>query len=547
MNTLKTLVMMQLKDKLDFSFVKSKRSLILKIALEIVKLAAICAVFFVLFLLSVMLSVFGFSKYLPDTVVNVIFTLIQLMAIITCTVGLSNALYLSKDNAVLLTLPATNSQIFVSKLVLFYIFELKRNVSLTLPMFIAYGIVNQAVWYYYIWLIPCFALISLVPVVIGALLSIPALYIGTFVRRYKWLQYILMLAMAVAVVFAVIHFINLIPQNINILGQWGAISVQIQRFLYSFANALKPFYWMCLLAVGGTYRISAHLFWIDTLLYFVGILGVIAVFFGLSFLLARPLFFKMASKQFEYEKRLTAPRKNKIYPRALSPFVESLQMEFRSSRHILLVVAELALPAIIILFLNKLYSAMNTSYTGSKLTQTFNILSLLVTVLAFNSPYASVYSKEASARNIMKTRPANFLLTLFARISSRMLITVLSVVSAVITYGTVSGAGADLMAPYCIAITLLSVAHLLWCAEIDIMKSQADQYQTVGLDFDNPNERTATLTGILIAVLCTAMFYLVSDRGIVSAYVKIMSAAVLFFAARIYLYVTRAKLYFMEK
>lgn len=546
MNNLKTLVMMQLKDKLDLSFVRNKRSLVLKIALSIVKIVAITAVFFLLFYLSVRLSVFSFSKYLPDTVVNIVFTLIQLMAIVTCTVGLSNALYLSKDNAVLLTMPVTNSQIFVSKLILFYIFELKRNISLTLPMFIAYGITNGAVWYYYIWLIPCFALISLVPVTIGALLSIPALYIGAFVRRYKWLQYVLMFILAAALVTVVVLLISKIPQNINILGQWGSISVQIQRFLYSFANALKPFYWMCLMAVGGTLRISARLFWIDTLLYLLGVLGVIAVFFGLSFLLARPLFFKMASKQFEYEKREIPPRPNKTYPRALSPFVESIQMEFRSSRHILLVVAEIALPAIIVLFLNKLYAAMNTSYTGTKMTQTFNILVILVTVLAFNSPYASVYSKEASARNILKTRPANYQLTLFARISSRLLITVLSVVFAVITYGVVSGSKADYLIPHCLTMVFLSVAHLLWCAEIDIMKSQADQYQMIGLDFDNPNERSATVAGLVIAVLVTALFYLVSDQGILSAYIKIMVVAMAFFAARVYLYITRAKLYFME-
>lgn len=546
MRTLKTLVAMQLKDKLDLSFVRSKRSLVLKIALSIVKLVAVTAVFFLLFYLSVMMSVFSFSKYLPDTVVNIVFTLIQLMAIVSCTVGLSNALYLSKDNAVLLTLPATNSQIFVSKLVLFYIFELKRNLSLTLPMFIAYGITNNAVWYYYIWLVPCFALISLVPVTIGALLSIPALYVGAFVRRYKWLQYSLMLILAAAIVYVVVALISKIPQNINILGQWGSISVQIQKFLYNFSNIFKPFYWMCLMAVGGTLRISSRLFWVDTLLYLSGVLGVIAVFFGLSFLLARPLFFSMASKQFEYEKRVIAPRKNRMLPRSLSPFAESLQMEFRSSRHILLVVVELALPAIIVLFLNKLYAAMNTSYTGTKMTQTFNVLALLVTVLSFNSPYASIYSKEASARNILKTRPTNYLLTLFARISSRAFITVLSVVISVITYSSVSGAGANLMVPYCFTMVFLSAAHLLWCAEIDIMKSQADQYQTIGLDFDNPNERTATIAGLAIAVLITVMFYMVSDRGIDTAYIKIMAVSAAFLAVRIYLYVTRAKLYFME-
>lgn len=546
MKTLKTLVMMQLKDKLDLAFVKNKRSLTLKIVLEIIKLVAITAVFFALFYVSVMFSVFSFSLVLPDTVVNIVFTLIQLMAIVSCTIGLSNALYLSKDNSVLLTLPATNSQIFVSKLLLFYIFELKRNLSLTLPLFVAYGITNGAVWYYYIWLIPCFALISFVPVVIGALLSMPALYIGSFVRRYKWLQYTLMLIMSAGVIAVLIILINMIPTNINILGQWGTISGQIQYFLRMFSRVFAPFYWLCLLAIGGTVRISNKLFGLDTLWYLLGTLGAIAIIFGIVFLLARPLFFKMASSQFEYEKLTVAPKKNKVHPKQISPFLESFTMDFRSSRHIILVVVEMALPAVTILFLNRIYSAMNTSLAGQSLTRLFNILVLLVILLSFNSPYASVYSKEANARNILKTRPENPLRTLFARISFRAITIVLSTVAAVVVYGVVGESTTNRLVLLALSCTFLVLSHLLWCAEIDVMKSQADQYQTIGLDFDNPNERNATIIGMVLAILYLVFYNLLSDYGATSALIKLTLICAVLLVARIYLYVKRVNLYFVE-
>ena len=76
---LKTLVAMQLKDKLDLSFVKSTRSLIIKIVLSLVKLIVVTGLFFVLFYFSNVLSIFSFSGVLPDTVVNVLFTVIQLL------------------------------------------------------------------------------------------------------------------------------------------------------------------------------------------------------------------------------------------------------------------------------------------------------------------------------------------------------------------------------------------------------------------------------------------------------------------------------------
>ena len=76
--------MMQLKDKLDLSFVKSKRGLIFKIVLSVVKLVAVTAVFYLLFFVCNMLGVFYPSGYIPDTVANVLFT-------VTCIVGLTQA------------------------------------------------------------------------------------------------------------------------------------------------------------------------------------------------------------------------------------------------------------------------------------------------------------------------------------------------------------------------------------------------------------------------------------------------------------------------
>lgn len=546
-SNVKTLVKMQLQDKMDLSFVKNKRSLILKTGLTILKPIIVTVVFFLLFLLSVKLSVFSFSSLLPDTVVNVIFTVMQIMAIVTCSVGLSGALFTSADNKVLLTLPVSSTEIFFSKLILFYVFELKRNVSFLLPMFLAYGIVNGAVWYFYPWLLLCFLLISALPVAIGAVLSIPTMYFVNFVRRHKVLQFVLMAAVSSACIVIIVSLINLIPENINILGQWGSISANIQKFLKAFANALIPFYWVCLMAIGGTLRISTHLFAWDTLWYFLGVVGTTALFLLGAYMLARPLFFKMASRQFEYEKMIVPAKKNKLHSQRISPYFESWKMYLRSSRKISLTFVELALPAVLILFLNKLYAAMNTSFSGLKLTQLFNIIVMFVTVLSFNTPYASVYSREANSRNILKTRPTNVVRTLFARISLRAVVTVISCVAMLITYQSVSGEDKLNAVFLCVTVTATAVAHLLWCAETDVMHSQADQYQTIGADYNNPNERNATIIGILLAGVFTLMYYVLSNGGLlVYAFMKLAIVAVVFLIARVFLFVKRAKLYFVE-
>lgn len=189
---------------------------------------------------------------------------------------------------------------------------------------------------------------------------------------------------------------------------------------------------------------------------------------------------------------------------------------------------------------------MNTNYSGQVMTKAFNLLVMLVVIVAFNNEYATVYSKEANARNILKTRPQNPLYTLFGRISMRAVIIFVSVLGVMCAY--MSSSNSDRTEIVLMGLLTLAVAesHLLWCAEMDIMHSYADQYATVGVQFDSPNERNATIIGFLLAALFAFLYYFLSDRGTTSSLVKGLLLAVALLGGRIYLYIKRAKLYFVE-
>ncbi len=545
---LKTLVAMQLQDKIDTSFTKSKRGWIFKIVFAVVKPVVVTALFWFVFYLCNMLSVFSFSGVLPDTLISTLFTVVQLMSVITCTVGLTRALYLTSDNKVLLTLPVSPESIFFSKLILYYIFEVKKNALLTLPMFVAYGIVNGAIWYYYPWVLVCFVLVSLLPVAIGAVLSIPALYAATFVKNFKWLQAVLATIAIAAVTVFLFWLVNQLPQNIDLIGQWGNISAAINGFLDDFAkNWFVPYYYVTLMMVGGSARISATLFGGDTFVILAAFLATMAAFLVVAYFVARPLFVSMASKQFEFGTSATKPCANQKHTVAASAFSESAKMSFRSSRFVLELVVQLVLPALLVFFQSKLYAAMNTSYSGAIMTRCFSVLVLAVTTLSFNNQYASVYSREGNARNILKTRPIKPVYTLLSRVYIRAIASTLSVIMASVAYAMQSQIGFAAAALIAVAVSALSLAHLLWSAEMDLMNSQADQYDTVGLEFDNPNERKASIVGFICSLLLVGLLYLFTDGGLTVSLVKCALVCFAFLGARIYLFLTRAKLYFVEK
>ena len=548
MKNLFSLVAMQLADKLDFSFLKKFRSAIIVIILSIVKFVTITAVFYLLFMVCSLLSVFGLGREIPDTVIAVIFTIIQILSLVSCTVGLTNSLYKAQDNKVLLTLPVEHNQVFFSKLILYFVYELRKNLFFTLPLFLAYGINNGAIFYYYLWLLVGFVLVSMLPVAVGAVLSIPCLYVSEFIDKYKILQGALIIIIGMLITEILFKLVSIIPANINIIAQWSNISEYvIKPFLTGFTKIFSPYYYITLMIVGGTLAISKNIFSGYALLYFVILVAFIALCLLGAYLLAKPLFFKMASKQFEYEKKVIPEKKNKVHNKFLSPFFQDLTRNFRSSKYIALIMLQIFLPSILIFLLNKLYSAMQTSFNGQFMTKAFNMLILYLTVLSFNNEYASVYSRDGNARFIEKTRPITPWVLTFSRLVPRIIISTISVIGAACFY--VFTSGASIFELVCVSITgsALSIAHLLWSAEMDIMNPQSDQYATIGVEYDNPNVAKATLFSLLISVIFAFLMYFLAPSGLMSTFVKLAILSLAFMGARVYLYFIRVKLYYKER
>ena len=141
MHTVKTLVLMQLKEKLNKKGRnKSVVNTIQSVVFTILKFALITAFCFGLLWVCKFLQLFSLFVYLPISILVVVFAAMLIISTISCTISLDKALYFSNDNPLLLTLPAKPTQVFLSKIIVFYIFELIRNFTFMVPFFIISGI-----------------------------------------------------------------------------------------------------------------------------------------------------------------------------------------------------------------------------------------------------------------------------------------------------------------------------------------------------------------------------------------------------------------------
>ena len=545
---LATLVKMQLKEKMDLGYLRSKRKLIFKLTWLVIEFVAVTAIIAVVFHFVKLLGLFSLVHDIPVSVISLAFGVMLLLSLVTDTIGLMKSLYFSKDNTVLLTFPATPSLVFFSKLVTYYVYELRKSFMFTIPMFIAYGIIKGYALIYYPWLILMFILISSIPVLFAALLSIPAMFVYLFLGRVKVLQYLLYTALGGGAILLVWWLIGLVPEDINFIESWGNTYWEIQAFLDGYTEMFSPIYAFTELIVGRTVGLSSVIFHSGTL---PTLLILVATGIGLlllCFLCSKPLFYRMASTPFEFKK------KDKIKAKAnrkMPPFLSAIKKEsvigLRSNSFIKLVGVLIVIMPMAIYLLNTLYSAMDTRFIGTQMTICFNIIIILLIMLMTNIDVASVYSRDGSNSYLNKVQPTPYATLLLSKLIFPMIIALVGLIFAVNVFAIESGLAKNDAVLIGIMIYGVYVAHLFSSAEKDIMNPQYEQYATFNEQTNNPNETGSGVSAIIISAVVFVAALFLSTRNDAGLWLKLAIVGVLFAAFKVFTYLSKIKAFYKEK
>ena len=546
MHTLRPLIAMQLKDKINASNKHSWKVVLFRIIFAIIKFALITAVIYVGFSILSILRLIDLTSGIPDKFLGLIFTLMMILSIITCTIGLVKTLYFAKDNQLLLTLPTNRENIFFSKIVVFYLYECLKNITYFLPLFIALGMINGYAFYFYIWIIIALIWVTALAVMLGALLSIPAMYIAIFFQNFKALQYIVIVTLLTLGVWGVIYIISLIPNNFNMIESWGTTFWKIQDFLNDFEKIFIPFYWVLESVVGNRYGVSHTMFYKEQWFCVLGVLGAIALLIGLCYLVVRPLYFHIASSPFEYKKVSVKNKKKNI---KINSFWSAVNKEiliiFRTPEKLYSLLGVAIGMPIAILLLNKIFNAMDTRITGAYMAVTFNMLMILLFALSSNVTSARIYSEEGNSSYLIKTNPKPYAKSLVAKLIPNAIVMTFSILATVIVYSQFSMKFVSIPLMF-LTIILLYIGHLLWSAELDFMNPQNSFYATTGTHTNNPNEIKSTIYAFVISIITAGFTFFLLNENFKTFWIKALLLALIFCGFRIYSYFTKIKVYYKE-
>jgi len=151
---------------------------------------------------------------------------------------LIKVLDINNDREILLKFPISSKQIFISKIIVAYIFELLFALAILSPILIAYGITVNAVWWFYL-LIPLFILfVPVFPFFLAIMAFFPVLKIILWIKNKSSLTTVFYLVLLVsAVVLYMLMMQSFIRDVANdglrsVLQENSETIIRVATFLY---------------------------------------------------------------------------------------------------------------------------------------------------------------------------------------------------------------------------------------------------------------------------------------------------------------------------
>ena len=537
------------------------REKVIGIVMPIVRFVVVFALTFALLFLN---SIFGIIQPLSLYYFLVFFTaVIFIMQLLASISSCTSSYYIAEDNKVLITFPSSGASLFLSKLTVEFIKELKSTLGIYIPVIfglIVYSsILNKLAPFQFIsliWAVFPIILFCGVIVLLGSLLSVLYLQYLRLVKTIPVIRLIVLGVLFAGVVYLSVLLINLIPANIELRLMWNTMRAGIDGFLKVFTKYAVPIDFFCSTIVGFTgtsykgYRLTGLSFG-----RFFLILAIFIVLFVVVFIVIKKLFLHMMTKSVDYEKvNEHIHHQNKKHHQHTTFAFKELKIQFRTLEISGTYVVTYVLIPVLILLLCKIFDAINTNMKGNMLSIMFILLLICLPLLASNTPISSAYSREGHAGYIKKTKPIKPYTPMFSKLLFNLVLSVPSILASIIIVGRFGKIDVPSLIFLGISVLLLQYAHIFYASTLDFTKPKNEEYQTEGQSVKNPNENTATVVAFILSIVFALLVFFFFNEQVkfkeptfIKGAIRVFAVSVVIFVSCVSLYFLKLKAFFMER
>lgn len=548
MAAFRTLFSMQLKEKLDTSCLKSFRKTLFRAIFAVLIFAAVMGIAYLVFFLCRYLRLFSPLGNIPSSFMALVFFVMLVFTLVTATISLCKTLFQSSDNQMLMTFPVSPSTVYLSKICVSFIWEARRTFYFLIPIFFAYAIICRLSWYAYFWIFAMLIVFTAFIVMISGFLALPVHYIAVFLKKFRSVRYILIALLLAALVVFIVWLIGLIPEDLNLITSWSTVAEYLRKFLNWFCDAFYFCYafvcFLCGEAAGFSTKLFSNLSYIVLLV----ILGSIAVFTLINYIISKYAYAKIAGREFEFNKKAVIKERKNRKRRKIASFIRyDGKRTLMDGSLLASLVAVIIITPVSILLLNSLFAAISKRLLGEYLAISFNVLIILLFATSSNVWVSAIYSRDGDALALYKTRPQKAFNALCNRLIVSLISSVLIVLPATFIFFAETRFG--LIDAIAIVLTELSVTlgHLLWSAEIDYLHPKPQIFQTSGNAGINPNEVKSIALSLCLSLVTMGIFIFFLIEGTRYAYLKILGCALVFVIYRIIVFRFKSRRLYEEE
>lgn len=533
MRRIKYLTLMQIGDKLRNLKTGNRKKLGMSILLRTLLCLLITAVFWVVF--NLISSTFQLQAT-KDMLITLMF-FIQIVSVISCLSSMILLLFVSKENTMLLAFPCKYTEIFISKILVFSIEEVRKGLFFLLPLLIGFGVNADVSVAYWLQLPICWLVLCLLPVFISATLSIPAIYIKRFMQTHVWVYAVIVIALIIAIFFGIYSVLSQIEVPIKLVAVYGKFVAAVKQAFVTI-NSFALFYNF----------IGKTLFGEMVYLYLPLTLIVLSAFACLCFAVAMPFYFNAASSTAENSTKKKHAFKERAHGNLFFTFFrKEIKIFIRSFQDVNSAITVIFIFPVLIYIFNFVLSAINTNTLGNYIIIGFNIMIALSLLGTHNANIAMSLSSEGNEFAILKTAPSDTSVIGWAKIAVTAIVNLLSVsVMAIMLLITTRLSLTDVLLTV-VTILIISVGQIAWSFEFDVRNPKIVEYATKGDGVtDNMNVAKGIAVGFIVSTLAGLLCLILLMDHYWSGWVRLLLIAAVFTLARFYLLRSNLKAYFSD-
>lgn len=544
-----TLIKLQLSEKLHWKQDASGAYKAAQVAKNVGYMGVVFGIFTLVFYL-----LFNIAHFMtPSTDLFIFFVgILQLISVISCTLRAGNTLYTSKDNALLLTYPVKHELIYWSKITCMYILELLRSLTLIFPIFMAYGTIVAGVITanYIIFAIVYAIFLPLVPVMLGAIISIPVVYLTKISKQGSLIKGLFSIVLFGGLVFLTIVIVRFIQDNspIRIVALANKFNEDIKTFL---VTANKFTLYANFVGKGMMGQTTKEIY-LNHGLMFAVIAGVAAI----AVVISMPTFYRLASASAEN----AATKKHKSVNKAHSnTFITFLRKEaVLSLRNIGNFASDyaflFAMPFVLVI-LTAIFVNIQRNNLGLEMTYGLIGLITLVMLCASNTASATAISSEGNEFVLLKTAPGKTSNIIWTKLLVNFIISLVMTTVSFVIIGFVLTPDiqkglldlSKLILVY-VYVCLIEIGLLLWSIQLDIVSPKLREYANSQDKAEIKNTSQSIIIGLIFSVLFSAILLIVFVLNFTIAVKAIMliAAALIFVGLRFYFLIQYRNAFFED-